>query len=324
MLSPVGLVQTELISSLTDVSLYEFFTNYIFRTVMEGTALIGACAGAVGCLLYLRKQSLLSDVIGHSAVAGVMVAFTVATLFLKIDGRSMLVLTIGALISSLLSVLLTEFITNNSKISQDTAMAICLALFYGLGITGLHLITHSTLPNRGGIKDYMFGNATSISDDDVFSIFLLTLMVYAIIALLWKELKVFIFDPVLAASAGFNSVILTPVLLFCATVSIVIGVKAVGLVLMVAFAVMPAASARQWTKHFSVMVFLAAIFGASSGVLGTYLSVRLGRVPTGPIIVLVLFAIFVVSMILPPERSVLRRGLRRREIAAGLQKKEVA
>ncbi|MBV7363369.1 metal ABC transporter permease [Actinomycetaceae bacterium TAE3-ERU4] len=313
-------LETGILPLLNDVTLTEMFTNYIYRTVALGTAIIGGCSGAIGCLLYLRKQSLLSDVVGHSAIAGVMAAFAVATVFLNIDGRSMLVLTIGALISSLVSVLMTEWITRHSKLSQDAAMSICLALFYGLGITGLHLITHSTLPNRGGIKDYMFGKATSLSDDDVHVMFLLALGVIIVVMVLWKEIKLFIFDPVLAATSGFKSSILTPILLTCATISIVIGVKAVGLILMVAFAIMPAASARQWTKRLSTMVVLAAFIGMTCALMGTYISIRIGKVPTGPVIVILLFLVFVISMIAPPERSVLRRVIKRNQIRGRLNR----
>ncbi|OKL47220.1 zinc ABC transporter permease [Boudabousia liubingyangii] len=296
------------------VSIWEMFTSYIYRTVTLGTTIIGACAGAVGVLLYLRKQSLITDVIGHSAIAGVMGAFAVATLWLDLDGRSMMVLTTGALISSGLAVFLSEWISRTSKLGQDAAMAICLALFYGLGITGLHLITHSRLPNRGGIKDYLFGNATSLSQEDVLIMAVLSLVVALVIALLWKELKVYIFDPLLATTQGFRGQVLTPVLLFCATVSIVMGVKAVGLILMIAFAIMPAAAARQWTRNLSSMLVLSALIGGASAFLGSYLAINAGRVPTGPVIVMILFGVFVLSLIFPAERSVVRRRLSRQRI----------
>lgn len=304
---------------LTDVTLSEFFSSYLYRTMTEGTAIIGACSGGIGCLLYLRKQSLVSDVVGHSAIAGVMAAFTISSLFLGVDGRSMLVITTGALISALMAVLLSDWISRATKLSQDAAMAICLALFYGLGIIGLHWITHSNLPNRGGIKDYIFGSAAALSDTDVKVILLISVVVFLIVTIVWKELKVFIFDPVLAAGMGFRASILSPLLLACATISIVIGVKAVGLILMVAFAVMPAAAARQWTKTLSQMVVLSAIFGAFSGVIGSYLAVKIGNVPTGPTIVIVLSLIFIVSMIAPPERSALRRSWHRQKLRKKLQ-----
>lgn len=287
-------------------SVVEFLTNYSYRTMVIGTAIIGACAAALGCFLYLRKQSLMSDVIGHSSVAGVMGAFALTTALTPFDGRSMLVLTIGAVVAGLAAVLLADHITRVSPISPDTAMAICLALFYGIGLVGLHLIVKSSLKNRGGIANYMFGNAASITSSDIRIAGGFAVLIAIVVTLLWKELTLFVFDPVAAEVAGFSSRILTPVLLCCSTVAIVIGIKAVGMILMVAFAIMPAAAARQWTKRLSSMVLLATLLGAASAVTGSYLAVCMGKVPTGAVIVLVLFAVFLVSLFQAIWRSKLQ------------------
>lgn len=306
-----------------DISPLEFLTTYGYRITLIGTVIIGSCSGAMGCFLYLRKQSLLSDVVGHSAIFGVMTAFVVAQAILDIDGRSMAVLTVGALISSIMSVFLSDLIGRYTKLGQDAAMSICLALFYGLGITALYMITHSTIRNRGGIKDYMFGSTSSLTWNDIVTMFWLAVVVLGLILLLWKELKLFIFDPVQAEGMGFSSRILSPMLLALATISIVIGVKAVGLILMVAFAIMPAAAARQWCKTLPKMVLLAGCFGAFAAMSGVYLAINLGNVPSGPMTVVVLFAVFVFSLIAPPERSVLRRKINRRRIQNTLEEQLV-
>lgn len=141
-----------------------------------------------------------------------------------------------------------------------------------------------------------------------------------ITALLWKEFKVLTFDPVLCRTMGLSTRILGPLLLGTVTVAIVIGIKAVGLILMVAFAIMPAAAARQWTRHLWSMIALAGLIGALSAAIGSYLAVSLGSIPTGPIIVLVLSAVLAVSLLAAPRRSLLRRrraqrALRRRLLA---------
>lgn len=300
------------------VSFIDMVTNYTFRTMLVGATMIGAISGALGCFLYLRKQSLISDVIGHSAVAGVMVAFVVATAVLGTNGRSMLILTIGAVISSTLAVLMANWISRDSRIGMDAAMAICLSLFYGAGMVLMRVITHSKLPGRGGIDKYMFGNASTLVTDDLYVIAGFGGAAIIVMVVLWKELKVFTFDPVLAAMQGFSPRLLIPILMVSATVAVVIGVKAVGLILMIAFAIMPAAAARQWTKRLSTMVALAAAIGAFSGAVGSTVAANAGRVPTGPVVVFVLFLIFVFSLLAAPQRSVLRRALVRRRKAREL------
>lgn len=300
------------------VGLGDMLANYTFRTMLIGATMIGGISGALGCFLYLRKQSLISDVIGHSAVAGVMVAFVVATAVLGVNGRSMLTLTIGAVISSTLAVLMANWISRDSRIGMDAAMAICLSLFYGAGMVLMRIITHSKLPGRGGIDKYMFGNASTLVTEDLYVIGGFGGLAVLVMLVLWKEFKVFAFDPVLAAMQGFSPRILIPVLMSSATIAVVIGVKAVGLILMIAFAIMPAAAARQWTKRLSTMVALASAIGALSGAVGSIVAVNAGRVPTGPVVVFVLFLVFIFSMLAAPQRSVLRRSLVRRRKAREL------
>ncbi|EEH64377.1 ABC 3 transport family protein [Gleimia coleocanis DSM 15436] len=308
----------DLVATSEGIGIVEFLTNYTFRTMLIGTTLIGLTSGALGCFLYLRKQSLISDVIGHSAIAGVMFAFIVATTVLGIEGRSMLVLTIGAVISATIAVLVANWVTADSRVSIDAAMAICLSLFYGVGMVLMRQITHSSLQGRGGIDKYMFGNAATLLESDLYTIGLFGGGALLVMVLLWKEFKVFTFDPVLATQLGFSPRILTPLLMGAATIAIVIGVKAVGLILMIAFAIMPAAAARQWTKRLSSMVALAALIGGVSGALGSFLSVNMGKVPTGPIVVIILFVIFLLSITFAPERSMLRRSVMRRAKAREL------
>lgn len=305
--------------STGSVTLTDFLTNYTFRTMLIGTTLIGLTSGALGSFLYLRKQSLISDVIGHSAIAGVMGAFIVAVAVLGIEGRSMFVLTIGAIISSTIAVLVANWMTQDSRISMDAAMAISLSLFYGIGMVLMRQITHSTLSGRGGIDKYMFGNAATLLEADLYTIALFGGGALLIMVVLWKEFKVFTFDPVLATQLGFSPRILNPLMMGAATVAIVIGVKAVGLILMIAFAIMPAAAARQWTKRLSSMVILAAVIGGVTGAVGSFFSVNMGKVPTGPIVVILLFLVFLFSLAFAPERSVLRRAIMRRAKARELE-----
>lgn len=295
------------------MSLLEFLSEFAYRRIVVGTALIGLCSGAMGVFLYLRRQSLMSDVIGHAATPGVMGAF----LFMastpalsqsqwlqaaNIDARSMPVMTLGALVSSLLAVILANWVASTTRIGIDTTMAVMFSLFLGGGLLLLQVIQRSTLPGKGGIEELMFGNAATLTNLDVTTILVVTIVVFATVIVLWRPFTVMTFDPTLARMTGIPR-ILDALLLGLLVLGIVIGVKAVGLILMIAFAVFPPAAARQWSRTTASMFVIAGILGGIAGVVGTYLSVVVGKIPTGPVIVLVLAVVVALSLLLSPKRA---------------------
>ncbi|MDO5700588.1 MAG: metal ABC transporter permease [Bowdeniella nasicola] len=295
------------------LSIVDFLTVHTFRTMLIGCTLIGALAGSMGAFIYLRKRTLMSDVIGHSATTGVMLAFLVGAGILGIDGRSLWILVVGSVLVGTLASVCADAIAHSTRVGIDAAMAIMLALFFGTGMVLLRIIERSSIVGRGGLKDYFFGNASLLTIGDVQTIAVLTVVVGGVAAIASKPLAAHVFDPITAEVAGFRSRIISPLLLVLVSVAVVVGVKSVGLILMVALAAIPPAAARQWTKHLRTMVALSAGIGAVGAVLGSYLSVAIGKIPTGPVIVLVLTAIFAISLLFAPGRSVLvRRHGRRR------------
>lgn len=306
------------------ISLMDFLSNYTFRNMLVGTTLIGGFAGSLGSFLYLKKQSLISDVIGHSAILGVVGAFAVAAGLLGVDGRSMTVLTIGAVLAALASSWLANFLTRISPLKIDATMVICLSLFYGGGMVGLRQLTHSTLPNRGGIDKYLFGNAATLTREDILSVIGFGGAAVLVMLVCWKEFKYHTFDPIGAKVAGFSPRVLHPLLFATVTIAIVVGLKAVGMILMIAFAIMPAVAARQWAHHLAGMVSLAGFLGALGGACGSYLAVNLGKVPTGPVVVLVLFVIVVVSLVLAKIAEKLSRKTALNQLGESNQAEQTA
>lgn len=293
------------------ISLSDFWGTYSFRVMTAGAILVGFFAGTLGSLLYVRKQSLVSDVIGHSSIAGIVGAFVIASL-MGADGQSILVLTIGATISGLLAVATTNLIAEKSKVGVEAAMAISLAIYYGGGMVALRLLSFSHFSGRSGIAQYLFGNAATMRQIDVLIVAILGFTALLIVVIFWKEIALFAFDPVGAQAAGFSGNLLIAIVTLCTTVGIVIGVKSVGVVLMVAFAIIPAAAARQWTDHLPVLFLLAGAIGALSGGFGSYLAVSIGKVPTGPVIVVILSLVLAISLVFSPHRSLLAYRYRRR------------
>lgn len=296
----------------------DFLSDHSYRMVLFGTMTIGLVSGALGSFAYLRKQSLISDVISHAALPGTLIAFLIAVLLLGVDGRSMFGLIIGAVVISSLAVFFANGIARLSKIRIDTAMAISLTVFFGVGMLLMRIIANGPFPGKGGIQDYLFGNASVITIGDLLTSFGIGAAALLLMLVFWKEFALRSFDPDHSTVLGFRARIVDILMFTTIVIATVIGVKAVGLVLMVAFVVTPPAAARQWTRTLPGMVALSAAIGAVGSGVGAYLSISFGRIPTGPVIVLALFTILVVSVLFAPRRSVISRALARSRARARL------
>ncbi|MGR3435675.1 MAG: metal ABC transporter permease, partial [Shimia sp.] len=189
-----------------------FFDNHVFRTVFLGTTSIGVVAGALGAFAYLRKQSLISDVVGHAALPGALLAFLAGVLALGTDGRDMLLLIVGAVTTGTLAALFANAIAARTKVAIDTAMAIALTTFFGAGMVLLRIVANGPFPGKGGIQDYLFGNAASITRADLTTSIVVGGMALAVMVACWKEFALRSFDPLLSSMLGFRARVIDAVM----------------------------------------------------------------------------------------------------------------
>jgi manganese/zinc/iron transport system permease protein len=288
------------------------FDDYTLRTVALGAAALGATSGALGSYAVLRKQSLLGDAISHAALPGIALAF------LLTGSKAPLVLVLGAAAAGWLGTLLVMRVVNATRVKEDSALGIVLSVFFGFGLVLLTYIQKQPDASQAGLDRFLFGQAATLLHRDVVMIAVLGGIALTVAAVFWKEFKLLSFDPDFAASLGFSvrgiDILLTSVLVL----SIVIGLQTVGVVLMSAMVVAPAAAARQWTDRMGTMVVLAGGFGALAGVGGAVISSLAEHVPTGPTIVLCLTAIVLVSLAFAPNRGLVweavRQGRNRRRL----------
>ncbi|MGV9184556.1 metal ABC transporter permease [Arcanobacterium canis] len=278
------------------IPLGHFFATYGFRTTFFAVLLVGFFAGGAGSFLYMRAQSLMSDVMGHSAILGVVGAFSIAA-FLGANGQSTLVVSLGAAASAFVAVALANWVVSNTPTKPDAAMAVALSLFYGGGLCAIHILNHSKIPGKAGIMSYLFGNAATVRAVDLYTVATLGAVASLVVIALWKEIALLVFDPVLSRVGGFRPRLVDGALTCVVTIAIVLGVKSVGIILVVAFALMPAAVVRPFVSSMLAMVLASSTMGALAGAAGAYISISLGNIPTGPIVVLVLFAAFLVSLL---------------------------
>ncbi len=290
------------------------------RWVAGGLFLLGAAAGTLGSFAVLRKQSLLGDALAHAALPGVCAAFLIA------HEKSPPVVMGGALASGALGVLCVAGLTRHSRIKEDAAIAIVLSVFFGAGIALLTIIQKLPFGNQSGLDKFLFGQAASLTARDVRTMAALAAALGAAVALLFKEFKIVAFDRAYAASMGLPVRPLEFLLTSLIVLAVVIGLEAVGVVLMSAMLIAPAAAARQWTDRLDRMVALAAAFGGAAGLAGAGLSTieRQGAsLPTGPLMVGAAAAIFAASLLFAPGRGVVARIVRLARVRARVRRENV-
>ncbi|UZO79314.1 metal ABC transporter permease [Aquimarina sp. ERC-38] len=283
------------------------FTDYTLRNITLGTAILGAICGMLGSFAVLRKQSLLGDAISHAALPGIAIAFLI------LETKSTNGFLLGALISGLLGTFWIRGIIRNTHLKSDTALGLILSLFFGFGMLLLTFIQKQPNANQAGLEKYLFGQAATLVESDVMVMSLITGICLLVVLLFWKELKISVFDSEYTKTLGFNTNFLDILITSFIVIAIVLGLQTVGVVLMSAMLLAPAAAARQWTNSLAVMILLAAVFGAFAGITGTAISATQNNLSTGPVIVLVAGFFVLVSFIFSPGRGLLFREIRFRK-----------
>tara|TARA_B100000795_G_scaffold219378_1_gene173698 strand:- start:4412 stop:5536 length:1125 start_codon:yes stop_codon:yes gene_type:complete len=280
------------------------FTDYTLRTITLGTAVLGAICGMLGSFAVLRKQSLLGDAISHAALPGIAIAFLIT------GAKDSNILLLGALVSGLIGTFWIRGMISKTHLKSDTALGLILSLFFGFGMLLLTYIQKQPNANQAGLDKYLFGQAATLIESDVLLMVIVTGIALGVVLLFWKEFKLLLFDIDYTKTLGFNTKFIDILITFFIVLAIVIGLQTVGVVLMSAMLLAPAAAARQWTNSLAVMVFLAAIIGAFSGVFGTAISATQNNLSTGPVIVLVASFFVVISFIFSPARGLLFKQIR--------------
>jgi manganese/zinc/iron transport system permease protein len=295
--------------------LFYIFSDHTTRIVALGTMILGLAAGALGSFAVLRRQSLLGDAISHATLPGVVLAFMLT------QSKSPLVLLIGAGLAGWVGTLCVLAIIRTTRIKSDAALGIILSVFFGLGLVFLTMVQRMPTASKAGLNKFLFGNAATLLLEDVYIIASLALAVLAMVVLFWKEFKLLTFDADFGQSIGLRVRFLDIFLTTLIVIAIVIGLKTVGVVLMSAMLVAPAAAARQWTDRLEVMVVLSAIIGALSGLAGTIVSSMDAHIPTGPVVVLFVSFFVFFSLFFAPNRGLIgdwmRRSRQRREMRNG-------
>jgi len=287
-----------------------WWTDPTVQVLAAGACLMGALAGAVGTLLLLRRRSLLGDAVSHAALPGIVLAFWWS------GSRETPVLLAGAAAAGVVGTLWIFWLLQTTRLSEDTALGLLLAVFFGLGIALLSRVQQTADARQAGLDRFLFGQAAGMRPWDLAWMGAGLVAVGALLAAFWKEWKQVLFDREYATTQGLPVRMLDLVLDGMTVGVVVLGIQSVGVVLMSAMLVAPAAAARQWTDRFGVMMALAASFGVLGSLAGTLASLALEHVPTGPASVLGVTVLAGASLLLAPRHGLLPAWWRRRVAAA--------
>jgi len=283
--------------------------QYNTRLPVLGVAFLGATAGLVGSFLLLRKQSLLGDALSHATLPGIGIAFAIMST-MGFNGKSLPGLLLGATITGLLGVLLVLAIRKTTRLKDDAAMGIVLSVFFGLGVAILKMVERIPGQSAAGLDGFIYGKTASMVWSDFILITVILIVTTAITIAILKELTLLCFDADFASAQGWPILRLDIILMALVTSVTVVGLQAVGLILVIAFLITPPTAARFWTNRLGWMLVISATIGAISGWLGVSISALYSNLPPGAIIVIAAAIIFLFSMIFGTARGVLPRFLR--------------
>jgi manganese/zinc/iron transport system permease protein len=283
--------------------------GYNATLVAIGATLLGIAAGAAGTFLFLRKRALVSDAISHATLPGVGLAF-ILMVAMGGDGRNLLGLMIGSALSAVIGLLCLNWLVRRTRLAEDAAIGAVLSVFFGFGIVLLTVIQTMGSGRQAGLESFLLGSTAGMLWSDAVTVAIGGAITLFLIVLLRRPMTLVAFDPEYALASGIPVARVDLAMMGLVMAITVVGLKIVGLILIVALLIIPAVTARFWSERSDRVVLLAGGFGGIAGYAGAAISASAPNLPTGPIIVLVSFALFIASLFLAPNRGVLAETLR--------------
>src|SRR5699024_242356 len=278
--------------------------DYTFQMVALGTGILGITSGIVGTYVTLRQESLLGDALSHAALPGIAIAF------MLIQVKVTALLLVGAVITGLIATVLMQVFSQKTVLKLDSAMALTLSTFFGLGLVLMTYIQRQANANQAGLSNFIFGQASAMLNSDVQLIVGVSLFILLIITILWRPFKLMTFDMIFAKTVYSNLSVYQFILSLLIVMTIMIGLESVGVILISSLLIGPSITARQCSDNLLTVLLLSGMIGGLSGVIGTMISSLALRIPTGPAIVVVLSLFLFASLLFAPNKGLIARSLK--------------
>ncbi len=294
-----------------------FQLGYNATLVTLGAMLLGIAAGVTGTFLFLRKRALVSDAIAHATLPGVGLAFIVMTA-MGLDGRWLPGLLIGSAVSAFAGLMAVQWLATQTRLAEDAAIGAVLSSFFAFGIVLLTVIQTMSSGGQAGLEGFLLGSTAAMIFSDAALIAVGGALVVVLVFLFRRPMTLLSFDPNYATARGMSESRID-LMMMCLVLGVtVVGLKIVGLIMIVALLIIPAVTARLWTERADRVVLIAGGLGGAAAWIGAALSASAPDLPTGPLIVLTAFTLFVVSMALAPSRGLISTYLRHRRFQRGV------
>lgn len=295
--------------------------GYNASLVAIGAGLLGFAAGSTGTFLFLRKRALVSDAVAHATLPGTALGFLVMVAFGG-DGRSLPGLLAGAALTAVIGLFVMEWITRRTRLAEDAAIGAVLSVFFGIGVVLLTVVQTVNAGRQAGLESFLLGSTAGLLYQDAVIIAVGGSLAVAALWALRRPMTLVAFDADYASSIGVNVRRVDLIMMGLVTAITVIGLKMVGLVLIVALLIIPSVTARFWTHRSAHLVWIAGALGGVAGYVGAAISASAPALPTGPIIVLVASSLFVLSLLFAPLRGVLAAVVRHRRFQASVHRRQ--
>jgi manganese/zinc/iron transport system permease protein len=308
------------INELSDSTVAEravrFFTfqDASLRNALAGSMLLGVCCGLMGAFLVVRKLALMGDALSHAVLPGVALGF------LWNMTKDPIAIFVGATVAGLLGAGTVQVIRNTTRHKEDAALGFVLASFFGVGICLFTMIQNIPGGNKSGLDKFMFGQAAALGQGDVLLLAAVAVLAVGAVLAFYKEYTLTSFDSGFARSLGMRVQVFHFSLMLLLAFAIVASLQAVGVVLVSAMLVIPAAAAFLLTDRFGLMLLLSAIFGLCSGAMGSFFSFVGRNLPTGPFMVLAAATVFATALFLSPRHGLLSRWWRQRSRSSRIRR----
>lgn len=257
--------------------------------------ILGVACGMVGCFIVLRGLALMGDAISHAVLPGVAISYILNISYF-----------FGAVVFGIMAALGISFLQHNSKIKSDSAIGIVFSAFLALGIL---LVTK--IQSAINLNNILFGNVLTITPSDRILTIVVAGVVITAIFLFFKELQLSTFDPVMAQTSGLSVNLINYLLMLLLTLITVVSLQTVGVILVVSLLITPASTAFLLTKSLKSMLWVSALIGAFSAVIGLFFSVTY-NLPSGVVIVLTATVIFLLVFLFHPKSGLLWQQLNKR------------
>jgi ABC-type Mn2+/Zn2+ transport system permease subunit len=267
---------------------YDFLQKALLTSVM-----VGIICGVIGCFIILRGMALMGDAISHAVLPGVALSYMLGINFF-----------FGAVFTGVLTAIGIGYVSQNSRIKHDTSIGIMFTAAFALGIILITFLKTST-----DLYHILFGNVLAVRPSDMWITLVIGLIIIAAVYLFYKELLITSFDPTMAEAYGLPNKIIHYFLMTLLTMATVASLQTVGIVLVVAMLITPAATAYLLTDRLSVMIFLSAAIGSIASIIGLYFSYTY-NLASGATIVLTATFLFILAFLFSPKQGVLWRELR--------------